>query len=74
MSYTKDLNHGFLASRWFVYNWFMDLCNQFETIVHYLLIGGVTGIGHWANFHMVSTLVCMFTHWKEHVVNNNIEY
>ena len=35
----------------------MDLGNPVETIVHYLLIGGMTSLGRWDGFSMVSTLV-----------------
>ena len=35
----------------------MDLGNSVETIVHHLLIGGMTRLGHWDEFPMVSALV-----------------
>ena len=35
----------------------MDLGNLFETIVHYLLIGGMTYIGSRNGFPMVSALM-----------------
>ena len=35
----------------------MDLGNPFETIVHYLLIGGMTCLGHRDGFSIVSALV-----------------
>ena len=38
--------HGFLASRWFVYNQFVDLGNLLEVIVHHLLIKSMTGLCH----------------------------
>ena len=41
----------------------MDLHNPFEVILHYLLIRGVVGLGHQDEVLMVSTLVCMITHW-----------
>ena len=39
------------------HSWFVDLGNPFETVVHYLLIGGMTYLGHWDVFLMVSALV-----------------
>ena len=35
----------------------MDLGNPIETVVHYLLIGGMTCLGHQDGFPMVSALV-----------------
>ena len=35
----------------------MDLDNPFETIVNYFLIGGMTYLGRWDGFPMVSALV-----------------
>ena len=40
----------------------MGLGNLLEVIMHYPLIGGMTGIGHQNEFHVLSTLVCMVTH------------
>ena len=37
----------------------MDLGNLVETIVHHLLIRGMTYLGHWDRFPMVSALVYM---------------
>ena len=61
-SCTEDLNHGFLANRWLVYNWFMGLGNPLEVVVHYLLIGRMTGLGYPNRFPMVSALVCVWLH------------
>ena len=41
----------------------MGLGNPLEVVVHHLLIGGMTGLGYWDEFPMVSALVCMVTHW-----------
>ena len=46
----------------FVHNWFIDLSNSFEVIVHYLLIGGMTYLGYQNGFIMVSVLECMVTY------------
>ena len=35
----------------------MDLGNSVETIVHYLLIGGMTGLGRWDEFPMMNILM-----------------
>ena len=35
----------------------MDLGNLVETVVHHLLIGGMTYLGRWDEFPMVSILV-----------------
>ena len=58
-SCTKDLSHGFFANGWFVHNQFMGLGNPLEVVVHYLLIGGMIGLGYWDGFLMVSAVVCM---------------
>ena len=60
-SYTEDLSHGFLENRWLVHNWFMSLGNPLEVVVHHLLIKGMTGLGYWDKFPMVSALVCVVT-------------
>ena len=62
-SCTEDLIHGFIANRWLVHNWFMGLGNPLEVVVHYLLIGGMIGLGYRDGFPMVSALVCLVTHW-----------
>ena len=41
----------------------MDLGNPIETIVYYLLIGGMTCLCHRDEFPMMSSLVYMFKHW-----------
>ena len=46
-----------------VRNWFVDLGNPLETIVHYLQIGGMTCLGHWDDFLMTSVLVYTITYW-----------
>ena len=63
MSYIKDLSYGFLANRWLVHSRFIGLGNPLEVVMHHLLIGGMTGLGYWDEFPMVSSLVCMVTHW-----------
>ena len=39
----------------------MGLGNPLEVVVHYVLIGGMIGLGYWDGFLMVSALVCMAT-------------
>ena len=41
----------------FDHNRFMDLGNPSKTIIHYLLIGGITYLGLWDGFPMVSVLI-----------------
>ena len=53
----EDISHGFLLNRLVVHSWFMDLGNPIETIMHHLLIGGMTCLGRWDEFPMVSALV-----------------
>ena len=56
-SYTEDPSHRFLVEWWVVHNWFMDLGYPSETIVHYILIGGITCLSYWDGFPTLSALV-----------------
>ena len=56
-SCTEDPSHGFLVEWWVVHNWFMDLGYPSETVVHYLLIGGIACLGYRDGCPMVSVLV-----------------
>ena len=55
----------------------MDLGNPIETIVHHLLIGGMTCLGRRDGFHMVSALVYMMytsvydVHWTRPMMNHD---
>ena len=40
--------------------------------MHYLLIVGITSLDYWDEVPMVSTPMCMVTHWIELTVNNDI--
>ena len=71
-SYTKDLSHGFLPSRWFVHNHSVDLGNPFKVIVHYILIGRMVGLSHQDGFPMMSALMCMVTHWPWLTMSHDI--
>ena len=73
-NYTKNPNHKFLASRWVVHNYFMDLGNPSEDVVHYFLIRKMIFHGHWVEFPIVSALVCMVTHWVGPMVSHDISY
>ena len=56
----EDINHGFLASfRCIKSLRFMDLGNPLKVIVHYLLIGGMTSLGHRDGVPIVSALACI---------------
>ena len=57
----EDLSHGLFENRWLVHNQFMGLGNPLEVVVHHLLIGGMTGLGYWDGFPMLSELVCVYT-------------
>ena len=50
----------------------MDLGNLVKTIVHHLLIGGMTCLGRRDRVPMVSTLVYMVTHWTGPTMNHDI--
>ena len=50
----------------------MDLGNLLEILVHYLLIEGMVCLSHRDRFPMVSTLVCMVTHWIRLIVNYDV--
>ena len=50
----------------------MGLGNTLEALVHHLLIGGMTGLGYWDGFPMVSAIVCMVAHWIEPIVSHNL--
>ena len=49
----------------------MELGNPTNTIVHDLLIGGITYLGHQDDFPMVSALVYMVTYEIKPIVNHN---
>ena len=68
----EHLSHGFLANRWLVHSRFMGLGNPLEPIVHHLLIGGMTGLGYWDEFLMVSALVCMVAHYTRPIVSYDL--
>ena len=71
-SCTENPSHGFLTSGWFVHNWFVDLDNSFEVIVHHLLIRGMIGLSHWDEVPMVSALICIVTHWTRPTMSHVI--
>ena len=50
----------------------MNLGNLFEGVVHYLLIGGMTSIGSWDRFSMVSALMCMVIHWTRPTMSHEL--
>ena len=50
----------------------MKLSNSFKAIVHYILIGRMTGLGHRDEIPMVSALVCIVTHWIRLTVSHDI--
>ena len=50
----------------------MGLGNPLEVVVHYLLIGGMIGLGYRDGFPMVSALVCMVTHWTGPMVSHDL--
>ena len=56
-SWIEDPSHGFLVEWWVVHSQFMDLGYPYETVVHYLLIRGMTCLGCHDCFPMVSVLV-----------------
>ena len=48
----------------------MDLDNLVETIVHHILIGRMTCLGHWDEFPIVSALVYVM-HWTRPTMNHD---
>ena len=62
-----DTSYGFLVSKQVVHSQFMDLGNLVETIVQYLLIGGMTYLGCWDEFLIVSVLVYVMQIGRAHV-------
>ena len=52
----------------------MELSNSLETIVYCHLIREMICLGHRDDFLMMSTLVCMVTHWTRPTVNYDIDY
>ena len=52
----------------------MALSNPFETIVHHLLIEGITYLSHQDGFPMVSVLVYMVTRWTRLTMSHNMYY
>ena len=50
----------------------MDLGNLLEVVVHRLLIRGMTSLGYWDKFPLVSALVCMVTHWTGLMVSHDL--
>ena len=50
----------------------MGLGNPLEVIVHYLLIGRMTGPTYQDEFPMVSALVFMVTHWIGLTVSHDL--
>ena len=72
-SCTKYPSYEFLISRWLIHNQFIGLGNPLEVIVHYLLIGGIVGLGHRDKVSMMSVLIFMVKHWIGPTVNHNIK-
>ena len=50
----------------------MGIGNPLEVVVHHLLIGGMPSLGYRDRFPMVSTLVCVVTHWTRAIVSNDL--
>ena len=50
----------------------MNLSNPIESIMHYILIGGMTYLSHRDGFPMVSTVACIVMHWIRLIVNHDV--
>ena len=50
----------------------MGLNNPLGVVVHYLPIGGMTGLDYQDGFPMVSALVCMVTRWVEPMMSHDL--
>ena len=68
----EDPSHEFLANRWLVHSYFMSLGNPLEIVVHHLLIKGMSSLGYWDLFPMVSALICMVTYRIRPTVNHDL--
>ena len=64
----------YLQDWWVVHNLFMDLVNLYETIAHYLIIGGMNYFSHRDGFPMMNAQMCMVTHWTGPKINHDIIY
>ena len=71
-SCTKDPSHEFLINRWLIHSRFVGLGNPLEVVVYHLLIEGMTSLGYWDEFPMVSVLMCMLTHWIRPMVSHGL--
>ena len=47
----------------------MGLGNPLEVLVHHFLIRGITDLGYWGEFPMMSVLICMDAHWTGPIVS-----
>ena len=68
----KELSHRFLSNRWLAHNRFVGLSNPLEVVVHYFLIGGMTGLGYRDEFPVVSAFVCMIIYWTRPMMSYDI--
>ena len=50
----------------------MDLGNLSNVIMHYLLIRGMTCLGHRDGFPMTNALMCIVIHWTRPTMNDGI--
>ena len=50
----------------------MDLSNPFEVVLHHLLIGGMTDLGHWDEVLIISALVCTVSCWARLTMSHDI--
>ena len=55
-----------------VHNRFMGLNKPIETVVHYLLIEGMTYLSHQNKILIVSTLVSTVTYWTRSMINHDL--
>ena len=68
----EDTSHGSLAKWLIVHNWLIYLSNFIETIMHHLLIRGITCLDRQDGFSIMSALVCMIIHWTRSMMNHDI--
>ena len=52
----------------------MGIGNPLEVVVQHFLMGGMVGLSYQDGFPMVSTLVCMVTHWTGPTISHDLSY
>ena len=67
-----DLHASIFLLSFAFHSQFVGLGNPLGILVHDLLIGGMTDLSYWDEFPMVSTLMCMVTHWTGSTMSHGL--